>query len=180
MSTINVYVIDNSQFDLTMFVDSALTWGDVGIRNVRDMVDKLVNLCAHGDRIAELRIVGHGNDRGQYVGSDWLSESTLWSHRQQLARISSLFVRTRGESSESAHVIMGGCQQGRNGSFLLALSDIWNVPVSGFTALQRPGVPGDEGGRTTCYITCARQGRTTADAVDDVQLRIDQWFREHF
>ena len=69
------------------------------------------------------------------------------------------------------------CQQGRNGSFLLAISNIVNVPVTGFTALQRPVLPGDEGGRTTCYITCARGARTMADSVDDVQIKIMDWFR---
>ncbi|MFC1642863.1 hypothetical protein ACFL5O_09310 [Myxococcota bacterium] len=67
MAVIDVYVIDDSTFDLTMFMDAALTWGDVGIRNVKDMVNKL---CLTGDRIAELRIVGHGNETGQYIGSD--------------------------------------------------------------------------------------------------------------
>jgi len=177
MEILDVYVIDDSSFDLTMFLDSALTWGDTGIKNTKDMADKLVKLCIGGDRIAELRILGHGNDTGQYVGSDWLEKSNLGQYREQLARISPLFVRLQNSSTRRAHVTMGGCRVGRNGSFLLALSEIWNVPVSGFTALQRPGVPGDEGGRTTCYITCAKGGRTTADSIDDVQLRIMEWFR---
>jgi hypothetical protein len=175
MATIDVYVIDDSSFDLTLFMDSALTWGDVGIKNLKDMVDKLVKLCATGDRIAELRILGHGDPTGQYIGADWVTESSLTAHREQLARMSPLFVRTPGATSR-AHVIMAGCRQGQNGSFLLALSNIWNVPVSGFTALQRPAVPGDEGGTTTCYITCAKGARTTADSVDDVQIAITEWF----
>jgi hypothetical protein len=42
MAIIDVYVIGDSKFDLTTFSDSALTWGDVGIKNAKDMVDKLV------------------------------------------------------------------------------------------------------------------------------------------
>jgi hypothetical protein len=179
MPAIDVYVIDDSRFDLTMFVDSALTWNDVGVRNLRDMADKLVKLCLKGDRIAELRIVGHGNEIGQYVGSEWLTEASLGTHRAQLGRISSLFTRV-GQSSKRAHVIMGGCQQGRNGGFLLALSNILSVPVSGFTAMQRPVLPGDEGGRTTCYITCNRQGRTKADGFDDAQMKVVNWVRNRF
>jgi hypothetical protein len=67
MAVIDVYAIDDSSFDLTLFLDRALTWGDVGIRNLKDIVDKLTKLCANGDRIAELRIVGHGNDLGQHI-----------------------------------------------------------------------------------------------------------------
>jgi len=176
MAVIDVYVVDDSSFDLTMFIDSALTWGDIGVKNVRDMADKVTGLCSSGDRIAKLRIMGHGNDAGQYIGSDWVSEAKLPSFRAQFARLSGLFVRA-GSDGASAELIMGGCQQGRNGSFLLAISNIVNVPVSGFTALQRPVLPGDEGGRTTCYITCARGGRTAADSVDDVQIKIMDWFR---
>lgn len=179
MAAIDVYVIDDSSFDLTMFIDSALTWSDVGVKNLKDMVDKLVKLCLKGDRIAELRIVGHGNDLGQYVGSDWLTQDSLTTHRAQLARLCPLFVRV-GQSAKRAHVVMGGCQQGRNGGFLLAISNILNVPVSGFTALQRPVLPGDEGGKTTCYITCNRQGRTAADTFDDAQLKVTRWLRERF
>ncbi|MDD9943493.1 MAG: hypothetical protein OXU20_20805 [Myxococcales bacterium] len=170
MATIDVYVVDVSTFDLTMFLDGALTWADTGILSVRNMVAKLRKLCRHGDRIAELRIVGHGSESGQYVGADWLSLETLPSFRSELSRMHPLFVR--GGIGRRPSVVMGGCRQGRNPSLLLALSRIWNVPVSGFTALQRPAWPGDEGGRTTCYITCTRQGRTVADTIDEAQLRI--------
>lgn len=176
MAVIDVYVVDDSSFDLTMFIDSALTWGSIGIQSVRDMADKVSRLCVSGDRIANLRILGHGNDTGQFIGTDWVTEATLPSFRGQFARLAGLFVRG-GSDSSRAELTMGGCQQGRNGSFLLAISHIVNVPVSGYTALQRPVLPGDEGGRTTCYITCARGGRTFADSFDDVQLKIMGWFR---
>lgn len=181
MAEIDIYVIDNSSFDLTMFIDSQLTQGEVGIQNVEDMVRKIERMCEDGDRIRELRIVGHGNDHGQYVGTDWLSTSTLRQHRSALARLRPLFVHGNDQvDGENGHVVMGGCRQGRNGRLLLELSRIFNVPVSGFTALQRPGVPGDEGGRTTCFITCTREGRTTADDFDEKQLEFMAWVRRQF
>jgi hypothetical protein len=81
---------DDNDLDLTTFIDSALTWGDVGVKDLQDMVDKLVRLGAGGDRIAELHIVGHGNDRGQFIGTDWLDHTSLSRHRPQLARLSRL------------------------------------------------------------------------------------------
>ena len=175
MATIDVYVIDDSRFDLTMLLDSALTWNDVGIQNVKDMVNTLVGLCQGGDSLGHLTIVGHGNSTGQYIGSDFVTLQSLPAFRPDLGRMTRLFAR--GAGSGSRHVTMGGCRQGRNSGLLLALSNIWNVPVSGYTALQRPGIPGYEGGRTTCYITCTRQGRTTADSVDEIQLRVMNWAR---
>lgn len=170
MATIDVYVVDDSSFDLTMWIDSALTWGDTGVQSVVDMVAKVNRLCSNGDRIATLTIVGHGNEEGQYIGREWVTQKSLSTHRPSLAQLARLF-------SRPGQVVMGGCRQGRNGAFLLALSDILNVPVVGYTALQRPGVPGPEGGSTVCYITCTRSGRTSADSFDEVQLSVMDWFR---
>jgi hypothetical protein len=175
MPTINAYVIDDSKFDLAMFIDGKLTRGSVGIKGVADMVERVTQLCVDGRKLAELRVVGHGNEMGQYIGSDWLSLDTLPLHRGALMRLTPLFVRG-SEEGRRAHLIMGGCRQGRNGGLLLAISDIVNVPVSGFTALQRPPLPGDEGGMTTCYLTCNREGQTVADRLDEVQLKIMKWF----
>ena len=126
------------------------------------MVNKIVNNCINtNDQIACLRIVGHGNARGQYIGRDWVSEQNLGKYQDMLEQLNSLFDIDLGE------VIMGGCQQGQNGAFLLALSNIWGVPVSGFTAMQRPLIPGDEGSRTTCFITCRRSAETGWDEFDE-------------
>ena len=43
--------------------------------------------------------------------------------------------------------------------------------MSGYTAFQRPFVPGHQGGRTTCFITCGREGFTTADEYDEIEAR---------
>jgi hypothetical protein len=73
---------------------------------------------------------------------------------------------------------MGGCRQGTNSMLLLDLSTILCVRVSGFTAMQRPAIPGDEGGRTTCYISCTRQGRSRADDFDDAARKVREWLRD--
>lgn len=171
MADLDVYVISDHKFDPVTWIDSALTWGDVGVLGIRDMVTKLQRICANGDRIAELRIVGHGNELGQFVGRDWLCREVVRHWRSELSKMTPLFGVKR-------HVIMGGCRQGRNSGLLLALSNIWNVPVSGFTALQRPPLPGDEGGRTTCFITCTRSGYTFADHFDKLQLAVMAYARE--
>lgn len=160
MEEINFYVIDDSAFDVVMFLDSALTLGDVPIKNIKDMVTKIIGRCAKGVKIAELRIVGHGNAYGQYIGSDWLDSKTVKSHRSDLAKLAPFF-------GKEGHVIMGGCKVGQNGSLLLTLSDYFNVQVTGFTASQRPLVPGDEGGSATCYLTCTRTGKMGFDYLDN-------------
>jgi hypothetical protein len=160
MADVNVYVIDNSRWDVVMFLDSAVTLGEVPIKNVKEMVTKILKRCAHGDKIAELRIVGHGNEFGQYVGADWLDSDTIRRYRSDLFKLVPFF-------GKNGHVIMGGCKVGRNGSFLLKLSNYLNVPVTGFTASQRPLVPGDEGGSTTCFLTCTRTGKKGFDYLDN-------------
>lgn len=151
MANIDVYCVSADHPDLVMWIDSLVTPRDVPIISVSDMVNKLVaRFGSSSDRIRELRIVGHGNDYGQYIGADWIDNSTLRNFRSQLHRLTGLFA-----TSESL-ITLGGCKVGRNGSLLVELSNITNVPVRAFTASQRPLVPGDEGNETICYITCAR------------------------
>jgi len=177
MAVIDVYVIDDTRFDLPTILDKAFTSNDVGIKSIADMADKLATLCSNGDRIAMLTIVGHGNESGQSIGSDRLTLSSLPTHLPQLARMTPLFNHAGG-AGKRAEVIMGGCRLGRNSPLLLALSKVWNVPVSGFTALQKGGLS-HRGGRTTCYITCLHRGRTTADSVDEAEMRIREWVRRY-
>jgi hypothetical protein len=151
MATVNVYCIDNSRSDWVYWIDSALTARDIGIASVADMVQKISALCASGDRIGELRIAGHGNRRGQFVGANWLDDTTLMQHRFQLSRLSALFASRR-----SSLVSMGGCRVGQNEGLLLSLSQVFGVTVRGWTARQRPLVPGDEGNETRCLTTCSR------------------------
>jgi len=129
------------------------------MKTVSDMIDQIVPACKTA-KLGELTVVGHGNPFGQYVGTDWLDKDTLESFRSSLKRLVPLW------GSDSL-LTMGGCEQGQNGSFLLALSDIVDVPVRGFTALQRSFVPGNQGGETKCYLTCARSERTFWDKYID-------------
>jgi hypothetical protein len=154
MADIDVYCVSDDHPDVVTWVDSALTIGDVPITNVGDMVAKLVArfgaTVGGGDKIRELRIVGHGNAHGQYIGSDWVDGKTIRAFRPEFVWLTRFFAHPGGL------ITLGGCLVGRNGPLLLALSDMTNVPVRAFTASQRPTVPGDEGNETRCYITCAR------------------------
>jgi hypothetical protein len=153
MSNIDVYCVSDDHPDIVMWIDSALTPRDIPIRNVSDMVSKLVarfgTEAGKGDRINELRIVGHGNAFGQYIGSDWIDCDTIKKFRSEFCKLMPLFC-------SPGLITLGGCQVGQNGGLLLQLSDMTNVAVRAFSASQRPLVPGDEGNETKCYITCAR------------------------
>jgi|NOAtaT_7_FD_contig_21_988952_length_751_multi_7_in_0_out_0_2 hypothetical protein len=159
MSEINIYCVSNNRNDLVMFLDSLFTFNDIGVSSVSDMVGKVVGKCSRGDRIAELRIVGHGNALGQYIGADWVEETTLPPLESELRRLRPLF-------GGNGLVTLGGCRVGHSSGLMLRMSNILNVPVRGFRAAQRPLIPGDEGSEQRCYITCTRQSRRGFDHVD--------------
>jgi hypothetical protein len=161
MAEIDIYVVSDD--DLTPFVSKLHSLSPVSVRSVKDMVNRIARLCGSGDRIGTLTIVGEGNEEAQVIGDDLLSNDTLADFTPDLRRLAPLFAR-------GGEVIMGGCRQGRNGTLLLGLSNAFGVPVSGYTALQRALLPGHYGGRTTCFITCTREGFTLADDVDEVIL----------
>lgn len=163
MPNVDVYCVSANESDVVVWLDSAVTPRDIPILSVADMVTKLIARfgTGGGDKIGELRIVGHGDKTGQDIGADWIDSTTLPSYRSELHRLFPLF-------GPEALVTMGGCRAGHNGGLLLELSNIWNVPVRGFTANQRPLIPGDEGNETKCYITCARShGGNLFDPLDD-------------
>jgi len=133
-----------------MWIDGAVTSGEISILGVADMATKLEAAFAQtGDKIGELRIVGHGNAYGQFMGANWIEDRTAGTYAKDFRRIGKLFSAQRGV------VTLGGCQVGQNGPLLLKLSEYFKVPVRAFTALQRPLVPGDEGNSTDCYVTCS-------------------------
>ena len=147
--SIDIYCIGKGEdFDIVTFLANvfhplALTFGTAA-----DMVKQVVLSCNKG-QLGELTIVGHGNPEGQYFGTDWVDNDSLESFRKDLVRLNPLFGR-------DGLVTLAGCEQGQNGSFLLALSDMLDVPVRGFTAYQRPVFPGNQGSETRCFITCTR------------------------
>ncbi len=154
MAVLDITVIDESKFDLVNWRAGAVRLGEVGITGVADMVSTIAKRCAGKDRIGELDIIGHGNAYGMYFGSDWIDMKTIAAHRAQLGRLCPLFA-----PSPRGIATLGGCKMGQNGTLLLELSFIWNVPVRAYTAYQRPLIPGGEGSETRCYITCTRGSR---------------------
>jgi len=161
MSLIDIYVIDNSRSDLVMWVDSALTTKDVGIKDIADLAAYVTLRCSNGDRMRELRIVGHGNANGQWIGSDWIGSSYLRTHGANLNQIGRFFDRSVG------FVTLGGCKVGQNPILLGQLSMYFRVPVRAFTSSQNPAIPGDEGAEVKCYLlSCTKGSPTFLDRVD--------------
>ncbi len=137
-----------------MWVDSALTANDVGFKNVADMANYVSRKCSGGDKIRELRIIGHGNTNGQYFGSDWIDGSTVLMHASNLRRLAPYF-------DSSGFVTLGGCKVGQNSILLGKLSMYFGVPVRAFTASQNPTIPGDEGAQVRCYLLSCTKGSPT-------------------
>ena len=152
MSTVNFYVIDESRSDFVMWFDSVVTRGDIGIRNVTDMVNKIIVRCGSSDKIGELRIMGHGNREGQWIGGEWVTSQNVTDHKVDFARLRPYF-------DPFGLITMGGCRVGQNDLLLAKLSWMTGVSVRAFTAMQRPGVPGDEGSETRCYYLSCNHGK---------------------
>jgi hypothetical protein len=159
MGDVDIYCIGKTEdFDFTTFAANVVHPLALSIGSVADMANQVVLACkSAAAKLAELTIVGHGDPLGQYIGGDWVDKGSLGSFRTGLVRLQPLFGR-------DGLVTLGGCEQGQNGAFLLALSDMLNVPVRGFTAYQRALWPGNQGSETRCYLTCTRGQR---DAWDD-------------
>lgn len=153
----DIYCIGKTaDFDFTTFASNVVHPLALSVANVDDMVNQVVLACK-STKLGELTLVGHGNAFGQDIGSDWVDNKTLESFRSSLKRLVPLF-------GSDGLVTMGGCEQGQNGSFLLAISDMLDVPVRGFTAYQRALYPGNQGSETRCFLTCTRGSH---DAWDD-------------
>ncbi len=150
MGNIDIYVIDSSS-DPVLAVDRALTIGDIGITGVRDLVRQVGKECAGGDKVRELRIVGHGSEYGQYIGRDWIADSNVHMFAMHWATLRSYF------DPSSGLVTLGGCKVGQAELLLVKLTHYLGVPVRAFRTFQNPIIPGDEGGETRCsYYSCAR------------------------
>jgi hypothetical protein len=168
MAQMDIYVVGDNKFDIPLFLDKLLTPRAMGIKGVRDMVARIVEVCAQGHTIGTLTIVGHGDDSGQWVGEDLLIPEVVPAWRSELCKLKPFFNR-------NTHIVLGGCRQGRNVALLLALSDVLNVSVTGYTSTQSPLIPGHEGGETTCFITCSKTGFTAWDAIDVVAIPLRSW-----
>jgi hypothetical protein len=150
MANIDIYVIGDAT-DIVSTIARGLTVGDVPVAGVHDMVTQIGKKCAGGDKIRELRIVGHGTPDGQYVGSDWINSQTVDWHGGSWAGLKPLFDPSKGL------VTLGACQVGQASLLLVKLSNYLGVPVRGFRTFQNPIIPGDEGGETKCfYFSCTK------------------------
>jgi len=140
---------------MVMAADRALTIGDIGITGVRDLVRQVGKECAGGDKVRELRIVGHGSENGQYFGRDWIDDISVDAYAMEWLTLKSYFDRSVGL------LTLGGCKVGQAELLLVKLSHYLGVPARGFRTFQNPIIPGDEGGETRCtYYGCER---TTKD-----------------
>ena len=159
MGNIDVYVID-SKSDMVLGVDRALTFGDIGISSVRDLVAQVGKACKGGDKVRELRIVGHGTEYGQFIGGDWVGDANVHAFAVHWATLKTYFDPSCGL------VTLGGCKVGQAELLLVKMSHYLGVPVRGFRTYQNPAIPGDEGGETRCiYYSCTRttKGHTVYD-----------------
>ncbi len=162
-SELEIIAISAHESDAVMWISGALSIGEINIVNVEDMVEQINRKCSGGKRIKSLEIVGHGNDTGQHVGADWLSATSLrTTHGKQLKKLEPHFM-------QSAVVTLEGCKVGQAEELLKRLSLMWpGVRVRAKTALQRPLIPGDEGGVRECVNgRCTYSGAGFWDWVDN-------------
>lgn len=62
------------------------------IPGIKRLVEVVEQVCKSGKaRIDDFTIVAHGNDRGAWIGKDWLSLATVKRHEADLARLAGLF-----------------------------------------------------------------------------------------
>lgn len=150
MGNIDIYVIDNSP-GIIMTIGRALSIGSIGITSVRSMVEQVGIACKGVDKVRELRISGHGDEDGQFIGDDWVGEANIHAFAADLAKLKTYFDPSCGL------VTLEGCKVGQAELLLVKMSHHLGVPVRGFRTFQNDFIPGDEGGETRCiYYSCTR------------------------
>lgn len=152
---------NNGKFDTVNFLAGAVRFGERNVASIQDLATQMETMCRNEDRVIALHILDHGNKEGQYVGGDWLDLTTLPEHRANLARLARCF-------DPGASVTMGGCKVGHAKGLLEELSIVWaGVRVQAGTALQRPLIPGIEGGVTQCILrACSYSGTGLWDRLE--------------
>lgn len=176
MADLNLVVISNDRFDFAMWFNATLIPGDIGVLNVRSMVEAIKRACGTSNRIGHLTIVGHGNEDGQLIGKDWIDDRTVHTFAQDLMSLQPLF-------TSNAMVTMAGCHVGRAKPLLIALAHLFGVRVEAYSRLQFTPPPFYQGLKTTCFITCTSEQKTTIsrafDLLDDqivaLSEHLDQW-----
>jgi hypothetical protein len=160
MATLDIVCVSTAEPDIVMWIAGGLHIGELDITSVSDMVAKIKARCGSTHKLGELRVIGHGNSHGQYVGSDWLSDRSVNAFRSELGQLRPLF-------GSGGRFTLAGCHVGHNSRLLLTLSDVLCVPVRAFMAAQRPVAPGDQGRAVQCFITCTRGGSEFWEGVDE-------------
>ncbi len=144
----------------------------IGIQNIKDMVNGISRTCDFSrGRVSTLEIIGHGDNGGQWVGSDWLGtmvDPFTGMESLSLSIHSADLLRLRPYFTANAKVKLGGCKVGTNEKLVSGLSKLWpGVTVIGNTANQRPLLPGDEGGARVCKDSrCVYSGPGAFDHLD--------------
>jgi hypothetical protein len=146
-----------------MLGDDATWWGgfwavgEIYIAGVADMVEKVkarLDEEEAGTSIRELRLLGHGNESGQWIGADWIGQMEVATYARD-------FQALAGRFASGGWMTLEGCGVGYAIYMMLALSDVVGVPVQGYLATQYYRVPGAEGRSMRCYEGKAGAGPLT-------------------
>jgi hypothetical protein len=134
-------------------------------KSVSDLVSKTRGTCILDGKVGELLVTGHGNGTGQFFGSNYLDHITLEGHLPTLKKI---------QFAPNAMLSLGGCLMGRAYQLLNALSKNLNVIARGWTGVQRPAAPGQQGAEVVSeggrIVSVSVRG--LLDPLDDCQLKL--------
>jgi hypothetical protein len=165
---LDLFVIDNSGNDKVMNLERFITFGEKDVKSVKGLVKLVKQLCdTKGKKVRRLRISGHGNSSGAYVGADWISLKTLPKHEPDLKKLKPYFV------APTSRVIFDACQTGADVRLLTRLSQLWGgIRVTGFFDNQQPNFisPDDEGTVVTCQVNACRFSTPGSDVGGTVRV----------
>lgn len=169
MAKISIVVVsDKGSTDGFYFLQGLMNVGESYATGIANMVTLIKDLCKGGDKIVSLTIHGHGNETGQYIGTDWLDTGTLAQYRASLLELAPLF-------DADAVVTLGGCNVGHAEALLQQLSDLLGVTLRAGTASQL-AFPGVEGGVRTCKLKMCEYGGPGFWDKFDIHVRGDKRF----
>lgn len=127
---IEVTVIDDS--DHVGWAAAATRIGEIYMTSCKDMVDNVLSLLtSEGETMSRLNILDHGNPTSFSLGGDWVSSSTLSTHRANLTRLN-------GHFDTNGFVHLQHCQIGQNAPLLVSLAAILGVSVYAGQDYQNP------------------------------------------
>lgn len=149
----------------------------IEIEDIADFILKVKDFCA-GKRFAMaahahpvphampagplslLTVVGHGDFNGPYLGIGHEDQLT----REKVMAFQGALKSMRVAFAANAEIVFAGCLVGTNPWLLADLSVAWGgIKVSGFTAMQKAGMPILTGGKVSL------RGRTLVEAPMDIR-----------